>query len=352
MSIARPDLDQSILKGVKYLHQHQFPNGEFCCYIGHEDQMRDTVPDANIFPASLICYSLLQLAHIPEANEILQLTASFLQSQSMRAGVWNNFTTAHKYFKICSADVDNTCCASIVLKSLQRDYTANEEILLLNRSKSGLFYTWYTFRPNTVWDKNYWLLILREFKFPVTSYFFWTKNEARKYDIDAAVNANVLFYLGLKASTEPIIKYILAIIAQNKEDNCDAWYRNPFTIYYFFSRNYKAGIEALEPIKKPVTARILKTAKNDGTLGESILDTALGAISLMNLGHHSSILDQAINQLIQTQGQYGEWPRWALYYGGPKKLQCYGSEEMTTGFCLEALAMYNQHLQKGNHEST
>ncbi|WP_159451740.1 hypothetical protein [Pedobacter africanus] len=308
--------------------------------------MKDTVPDNNIFPTSLICFSLLPLAHLDEVDEILQLTASFLQYQSMRAGVWNNFTKAHKYFKICPADVDNTACASIVLKRLQREFTNNEQILLLNRNNKGLFYTWFTFRPNKVWNRDYWMLILRELRFPLSSWIFWTKNEAGKYDIDGAVNANVLFYLGLKDSTRPIIKFIKDIILTNKENDCDKWYRNPFTIYYFFSRNYAAGLTELEAIKLPVTERILAKVQENGAVGNGVLDTALAVISLINLGYENNlVLRAAVNFIISKQEKNGEWPRWALYYGGPKKLQCYGSEEATTGFCLEALALYQKSLK-------
>lgn len=341
-------INNSILRGVDYLHQNQFPNGEFCCYIGHEDSMRDTVPDANIFPTSLICYSLLNLSHLPKVCQMLELTGTFLQYQSMRGGVWNNFTMAHRYFKICPADVDNTACASILLSAIKRDYPSNEAMLLFNRKKNKLFYTWYTFRPNTVWNKDYWLLILREFRFPLSSFFFWTMNEARKNDIDGAVNANVLFYLGLKKETLPIVDFMLSIIAQNKEDDCDKWYRNPFTIYYFFSRNLHAGIVELEPIRNPIIKRILNTVKDDGAIGESVLDTALGIISLIKLDYRAGILKDAVNYLLAKQGEYGEWTRWALYYGGQKKLQCYGSEEITTGFCLEALALYQTFIIEKN----
>jgi hypothetical protein len=34
------------------------------------------------------------------------------------------------------------------------------------------------------------------------------------------------------------------------------------------------------------------------------------------------------------------WPRATLYYRGPKKLYAWGSEELVTGFCLEALLHY------------
>lgn len=344
-------LDQVIKKGALYLHQHQFPNGEFCCYVGNEDSMKDTVLYSSVFPTSLICYSLLQLKHIPEVNEVLALSASFLQFQSMRAGVWDHFTSWSPLFPLCPADVDNTSCASKVLQSLGKEYPNNREILLANRNKkTGLFYTWYTLRPNTVWIKDYWLLILREFKKPIQSLLFWHKFECNRNDIDAVVNANVLFYLGLNEDTKPIVNYLLAIIQNNKEEDCDLWYRNPFTIYYFFSRIYNDGITELEPARAAMIQRMLATVKNDGSIGKGILDTALAVISLIHLKHYSGILVKAIDYLVNKQTAYGNWPRWAVFYGGPKKLSCFGSEEMSTAFCLEAIALYQlntAHINEG-----
>ena len=350
MIALQSNIEKSILKGVQYLHQHQYPNGEFCCYIGHEDHLKDTIPQSQIFPTSLICYSLLHLQHLPEVKEILDRSAAFLQFQLMRAGVWNHFTSWSPLFKLCPADADNTSCASKVLQSLKKDFPNNEKILLANRSRSGLFYTWYTLRPNMVWIKDYWLLILREFKYPLQSLFFWKSFECNRNDIDAVVNANVLFYLGLNTATQPIVNYLLEIIDQQREADCDKWYRNPFTIYYFFSRIYKEGINALAPAAEKMEERILATSKINGSFGESILDTALGIISLVHLNHRSPSLDEAVNFLIEQQNSYGNWPRWAVYYGGPKKLSCFGSEELTTGFCLEALALYQK--TKPGYENT
>jgi hypothetical protein len=336
------DIDQAIERGIIYLHQNQFPNGEFCCYIGHEDNMKDTVPDANVFPTSLICYSLLNVADHPKANHIIQLSASFLQHQSMRGGIWNNFTRAHPYFKVCPPDVDNTACACLVLKASQREFPDNKELLYLNRNPKNLFYSWYTFRPTTIVHKDYWLLMLREFKYPLSSLLFWMNVEAEKYDIDGAVNANVLFYLGLNDKTSAIIQYLIEIIANHKEADCDKWYRNPFTIYYFFSRILYAGIKQLEPIRKPIIERILSKVNADGSIGPSALDTALAVVSLIKLECKSPEVDNAVTFLLGNQAEYGNWLRWAIYYGGPKKLQCYGSEEITTGFCIEALALYRK----------
>ncbi|WP_316749117.1 hypothetical protein [Pedobacter gandavensis] len=340
--------EQAILKGVDFLEDHQFPNGEFCCYIGDEDEMKMCIAQSNIFPGSLIAYALLPLKHLPVITEILDKAAAFLQYQMMRGGVWNNFSILNPLFPVCPPDVDNTVCASKVLQALNKSYPANEELILANRSKSGLFYTWYALRPIFVPLKDFWLLCLRALKHPVGSFFFWKKTEASRYDIDAVVNANALFYFGYTAETAPIVPYLLNIIATEKEGDCDLWYRNPFTVYYFFSRLYKTGIKEMEPAKLTITNRVLLTVNADGSFGTGVLDTALGIIVLLNGDYDSPILEQAVEFLLSRQKKSGGWPRWAVYYGGPKKHLCYGSEELTTGFCLEALALYSILNQKKN----
>ncbi|MNL25338.1 hypothetical protein D3C87_1468160 [compost metagenome] len=141
---------------------------------------------------------------------------------------------------------------------------------------------------------------------------------------------------------------MLEIINTKKENDCDAWYRNPFTIYYFFSRNYKSGISQLATAAELMTDRILRSVKENNSFGESVLDTALGIIVLINCNHNSIILDQAVEYIINQQNRSGGWERWGVYYGGPKKLLTYGSEEMTTGFCLEALSLYKIQKEKLN----
>lgn len=342
-------LDKAIKNGVLYLYDHQHPNGEFCCYISPDEDMKLAYADSSVFSTSLISNCILDLRTISEVNEILDKASGFLLYQMMRGGVWNNFTILNPLFPLCPPDVDNTACAAVVLKKLNKDYPNHLPLLLANRNKNGLFYTWFTFRPKFNRIKNYWLLSLREIKHPVGSFLFWTKTEASRYDVDAAVNANALYYLGLNEHTDVIVDYMLEVIAQNKEDNCDLWYRNSFTIYYFFSRNYNAGIKRLAPAAKSIILRILETVRPENAFGKSILDTAFGIISLINCGHKSDVIGKAVNYLLSQQDRSGCWPRCAVYYGGPKKLQTYGSEEMTTGFCLEALALYKLHFHTETH---
>jgi len=75
-------------------------------------------------------------------------------------------------------------------------------------------------------------------------------------------------------------------------------------------------------------------------IGDDVLNTALAACALLYWGSSTPALECAIHLLLTEQRRDGSWPRAALYYSGPKKLYAWGSEELITGFCLEALLRY------------
>jgi hypothetical protein len=340
------NLDQAIEKGIDYLHQHQYPNGEFCSYISADDPMEKwTVPDSTVFPAALIGSSLIFLQGHPKVEEMLNKTIPFLRYQMNRGGVWNHFTHLHRLRYLCPLDVDDTATVCALFKERNERVPNNLQLLLDNRNKDKLFYSWFIFRLK--WNPNpmYWRLVARELLNPVTSFVFWKKMECGRDDIDGVVNANLMYYLGDTEYTQPIIQLLIKIIEEKKEGDCDKWYRNPFTVYYFMSRNYYIGITKLEAIKQPIIDRILATSRPDGRLGGSILDTALAVSTLLNFRYNCAQLENAARFLISTQRATGEWERWLLYYGGPKLLQGWGSEEITTGFCLEALARYRKEME-------
>ena len=339
------NLDQAINRGVQYLYHHQFPNGEFCAYVANDAPMQLwTATDSTVFPTALISAALLSLEELPKVDEILKKATFFFECQMHKGGVWNHFTNRHSLRALCPFDVDDTACVSAVFRDrgINWPLPSNVPLLLANRSSNGLFYTWYVLRFRWIQNRTYWRICLKEALHPVKSFFFWRTGEARRADIDAVVNANVLYYLGESQHTKPIIQYLIRIIEEHREDNCDTWYRNPYAVYYFMSRNHYVGCHGLDPIKAPIIERILQSAKPDGSLGENLLDTALAACTLLNFRHHSPMLKQAIQHLISKQRDTGEWERWILYWGGPKLLLGWGSEELTSAFCLEALSRYQK----------
>lgn len=344
MNTSLAAIDQAIARGLAYLHEHQYPSGEFCCYIAADDPMQGwCVPESTLFTTTVIAACLLPLAaEQPVAEGLIAKSVAFLEYQMYWGGVWPVFSDLHRWRWIVPYDTDSLAYTSALMQARGRDCPnpSNVPLLLANRTANGLFYTWFVLRLRWQTNRTYWRLAARELRQPLTSFGFWRVNECTRADVDMGINTNILYYLGDVAETQPIIRAMLRVIAEGREDNCDKWYRNPFTIYYLLSRAYARGIDKLAPACQPIIARMLATAQPDGQLGKSILDTALGITTLLNLGYAGPALDSAVAHLLGAQAAPGNWARWLFYYGGPKLLQGWGSEEVTTGFGLEALARY------------
>lgn len=345
-------IDKAIDKGIEFLAEHQFHNGEFCGYIGPDEELKEwCVPDSTNFITAVICNSLVSLKDDPRVDLIIRKPIPFLKYQMMRGGLWVFFPVLHKMFTTSPPDSDTTSNISAFLKNVGDDFPDNTRLLLRNRNREGLFYTWFAPRFNLNMSITYWLILFESWKHPILSFLFWKKEECSRNDIDAGVNANVLYYLGLKEYTRPILSHLLKIIEDHNEDDCDKWYRDPFIIYYFISRNYHKGIVELEPVKKPVTERIVAAMHPDGRIGDSILDTGMAINTLIDFNHVIPELELAVNYILKTQSDNGSWARHVLYWGGPAKKRGWGSEELTTGFCLEALARCKQ-LQVDNADTS
>src|SRR5690554_6939926 len=110
-------VNNAIEAGVGYLNEHQYPNGEFCCYIAPDDAMQEwCTTDSCTFASALIASSLLTLSDLPKVGGILEKTNLFLQYQMMRGGVWNFFTVRNPLFRINPPDID----ATVIIASLLR----------------------------------------------------------------------------------------------------------------------------------------------------------------------------------------------------------------------------------------
>lgn len=338
-------IENSIEKGLYYLENHQYPNGEFCCYIAQDvDLQKDCLPDTSIFATTLICNSLLSLQEYPAIQPMLGKAGWLIKSHQLRGGVWDYYTGWHRLYKIVPPDVDDTVFASQLLNTLNIEFTNNIPQLLSNRNRKGLFYTWFLPRVSAKGNKTHWLIGFRMLKSLFKCMLMYRYIGCKPNDVDAVVNANVLYYLGYNEKTAPIIPYLISIVDNELENNCDNWYHNPFAFYYFVSRNYTHCPVMLEPIKQKMTNRILSTIGPNGCMKNSSLDTALGIVSLLNINYTGGELEKAISYLISEQYKTGEWQRKALYHGGTTGKGTFGSEELTTGFCLEALAKYKQYL--------
>ncbi|WP_158995710.1 hypothetical protein [Mucilaginibacter sp. L196] len=335
-------IDNSIAKGIDFLEEHQLHNGEIINYFStSEDLKTDCVNYSITYATSFTCHSLTFLSKNDKVKKIISKAADFLYGQ-LYYGVWNFCANYHHLYNIVPFDVDSTSLAASAVLDALGGYSGDKvtaKILLANRDKKGLFYTWIVPRLATTYNKRFLRIASHVFLSPVEHTIFWNKTSCNYADNDLGINANVLSYLGDIPETQPIITAINTAILENREATCDKWYYNPFVIYHLFSRNYYKGITKLEPIRQPIIDRIISQAEDSGCLGGNLFNTALGACVLQNFHHQSPVLNKAIQFIIKAQNTNGSWERWAHYYAGNMYLY-FGSEEITTAFCLEALSRY------------
>lgn len=295
-----------MIRGIQFLRRVQLPGGELSVLASGK-------PDPSIFPTAVMAHSL---SFAPGASDVRERALDFLAAEMQPGGVWKHWPRTHPQHAFLLADLDDTACAAAVLTRAGRDVPDNRMLLLKNRNRRGLFRTW-----------------LLDYRHPLAMYAFFTRTSAKPFDADAVVNANVLFYLG---EIPAVVDSLLAVLREDRERHCDKWYDNPFVVWYFFSRALQRNApEAGELIVKKIAA----------ARPASALDRALAICALR---HWNQPADAGL--LLEQQLDTGAWPAAPFYHGGRARKRDgtfapphpdtphWGSEELTTAFCIEALA--------------
>jgi len=338
---SRSDLEQAITQGTDFLYAMQLPSGTFQIYCSpHPLLEEECKPDYSTFQTAQISYCL-GFTKSEKVTEILRKAIRFLVGAMQDGCVWRYTCSPNPDY--LAPDVDDTSCISSLLRQHGVPFPENTGVILGNRDSHGLFYTWILPRLRWTTQMPYWRVALRQLLKLRQLCWFYRVTECKPNDVDLVVNANVLFYLGARPETAPVIRRLIQTIKEQAEETCDKYYANRFNFYYFLSRNYTAGIRAFEAVGDTIVARIKSHAHPYGMIGDHILHTAQAACALMDWQawkDDSTVLDSAIQAILGARDSNGAWKRCPFYYSGPSKKLAWGSEELTTGFCLEALARY------------
>jgi len=310
MNISR--LSNCVAKGSDFLDQNQLYSGEFRSYVSKDEAMESVASvDSCTFVTSCILCSL-SFVDDPGLTAMKHAAFKFLIEEMKPPGVWKYFS--QRYPILIDPDLDDTALASFVLRDLHPHIQAgrNLDIILGHRNSDGLFFT-------------------------------WMKDANETNDVDAVVNANVLLYLGETEETRVVSDYLNAIITDHRESETYYYYLDDLALHHAVSRAYFNGVKSLEAVKDSIISRTAARQRGDGSFGNELL-TALALCSLFNYSCDDMILvERGIDHLMDSQRGNGAWPRRAYYAGplpsGPYEAW-YGSEELTTAFCLEALTRY------------
>lgn len=302
-------LEDSVTRAVEFLATSQLPYGEFSSHR-FSDPMLTTGEqfDSSPFTTCFVLYAL-GFVHDSAVSPLINKGISFLLEEREEPGVWRYWSSRNTIS--IDPDVDDTCCASFVLKLLMPEHSlvSNEHLILANRAENGLFKTWL--RPS----------------------------HARN-DIDTVVNANVLLYLGERDETTAASHFLNRVINENSEESSYWYYLDSLALYYMISRAYFHNVLELNESKASIIQKTLARQAPNGSFGDEML-TGLALCTLLNYRLSDEAVEKAVTYLIETQQQTGSWRRSPFYAGPPPPMPhnvWWGSEELTTAFCLEGLA--------------
>jgi hypothetical protein len=292
------------------LRRRQQPDGQFPIDLSQEREMTHSRFDSSLFGTVMIVYSLsfVEPLQFPQIPQMLQRATEFLARQMVGPGLWRYWSAASG--KRIDPDLDDTACISAVLvRNGYLLFDLNLPVILANRDEQGRFFTWV--RPG---GRN---------------------------DVDSVVNANVLWYLGERPETQAACDYLNSLVVAGAEADSYWYYEDSLALYYAISRAWESGVMRLEAACGAIAPRITARQQADGSFG-NVVNSAMAVCTLLNLGEskHPAVA-RAMESLVAGQRGDGSWPRVAVWNGpeapAPRSLW-WGSEELSTGLCVEALA--------------
>jgi len=342
--VERNALLHAIEQGLHFLSSQQLESGEFHTLLGSRASLEDGVPDSSPFVTSLLAYSLRAAG--PPALPLIERALDFLSSEREAGGVWRYYSSQQFKHRRVPPDLDDTACCSFALRVNGRAVPNNAWMLLANRDSTGRFGTWMIPTPRTglrfrllrTWGDL--LAMLRTPSPPAVHHhnprFARPKDPVHPDEFDAVVNANVVLYLGDVPGTRAAVEELRRIVIEDRAGENSIYYPHELSLYYAIARAADNGVRAFDDLFANIADRVrAKVCVSDLEL--SPLTSALGAATLLSVAPSSPELAHCLRFIVDSQQANGAWRREA-YYRGPAEF--WGSDELTTGFALEALARY------------
>lgn len=336
-------LESAIRRATTFLRRAQLSHGEFKTLLGTDVRLSNAVFDSSPFVTSFVVYAL---SHVDcaEVDDMVQKALGFLRTDMEYGGLWRYYSS--RQFKHCRIppDLDDTACVSYALKSHGQAIPDNEWLFHHNRDAAGRFLTWV--RPRRfAWAPRFWLVRalgalqarrarLRAPQLNSPDPRFAKRRDPVGIDVDPVVNANAVLYLGEGSDTALAIDYLISLLRAGPGDRFSLYYKDILALYYAVARAHLHSSPRLAAAQTPVLRDLLSRQHPDGSFGNP-LSTALATSALLTYAPQAYAVPRAIANLLGSQSSDGSWEANAFYSG---QTEFWGSQELTTALCTEALA--------------
>lgn len=330
MNPLKRDIKNALKEGIHFLFARQKKSGEIPLWAARDPALeKGAREDHSLFATPNVLYSIKNIFS-KEAESIKENALSFLLNEMDEIGFWKYWSGYNTMPFEIPPDLDDIACNSAVLKKYHIAFPENRDYINENRNPDGLYYTYLIPRTSM---KNECLTVLRK-DVSARSVINLTLTGAPG-ETDLVVNTNVIWYLGESEATKRAVDTVKETILKHKEEGCSSYYPEALTLYYCIGRAYESsGISAFNSLVPVLKPRIKKAA---GPWGEfkNELYTALALSSLSVFkDSDNAFRRKGVRFLLNEQRPDGSWPRYCWYVG---PAPYYGSESLTTAFCLEAL---------------
>jgi hypothetical protein len=307
-------LDRALLRCISFIKAEQLSNGSFeSASFTDVEHFTDRTSRKTTFYNSLIISALADIKN-DEALLISSRAARFLYSERSPTGSYNYWQKESEEKKLLPYpdDLDDTFTALTALyqhdASLLTEKLMHSCINMLINCESnvgGPYYTWLVSKPR----RGKWK------------------------DIDIVANSNVAHFLSLnEIDCPPLIAYIERAIRQKQLTS--SYYHSSVSIVYFISKWYRGKEQ-----KKLID--ILLQKRSASGHWDNPLETALGVVSLINLGAEIGTCREAVLYLCHAAMEQS-WLPYAFYreqiHG--QKVTYSGSSAFTASVIAQALALY------------